>query len=408
MELKIKIIFQPVFVFSSLIILINCTSCKHGADSLGITILDSTLTYKDFNYPKIKYPLISFSVMQPGIIMLPLQGGIYMPNFKTWYLKPGKEPLLSVSPDVKTGTLYYCKNLPNLSMILRVTKENNINSVAVVDTFPRGFYNVVSTGQNSYFVMGLMAQGYGIWQRKGKDLNLIFESKEPITAFSAIDQYACLICCNKKLLLLKKDEQPTNFGSMEIAADGIAVDGNGEIYLSSGNFIYRIISQDKFIPIAAGLHGYLQYSDGKLFVLWQEKSKVIAFDVGLKRDAQVHNNSSLNIGDKYGGGIIFYIDSTGKHGLIAAQHDLGGVTYLHAQYECKTDLGDDWGLPTKEELNKLYLNKNKVGGFGNYYYWSHTQLDYYFSWSQSFGNGYQKACNIFTDTTLYVRPVRAF
>jgi hypothetical protein len=41
---------------------------------------------------------------------------------------------------------------------------------------------------------------------------------------------------------------------------------------------------------------------------------------GIKNDAERKN---INFGSYYGGGIVFYIDETGKHGLIAATEDAG-------------------------------------------------------------------------------------
>ena len=52
----------------------------------------------------------------------------------------------------------------------------------------------------------------------------------------------------------------------------------------------------------------------------------------------------------------------------------GGVTY------------DDWFLPSKDELYKLYINKAAIGGFAGTYYWSSTELDIYYTWGQFFGN----------------------
>ena len=41
--------------------------------------------------------------------------------------------------------------------------------------------------------------------------------------------------------------------------------------------------------------------------------------------------------------------------------DLGYMNWREAQNYC-ADLGDGWRLPTKDELNLLYENKEKIGG----------------------------------------------
>lgn len=284
--------------FGILFILIHCASCKHekyDADKFGIRLLDTTLTYKDYNYPAVKSLLINFSVLAPGIIMLPLQGGIYMPNFNSWYLKPSKEPLLSASTNLADATLYYCKNLLDLSMILQVSKNNNTNQVTVVDTFELGFYNVITAGHETYYVIGLNAKGYHIWERENGKRQLLFESNKPISAFTAINKDAYIMCWDKKLVLMRKGSKPVVLGAFETAADGIAVDGNGKIFVSSGNMIYRIESKDKFKPLLAGIHGVLQYFSGKLYVLWQEKSKIIAFNLNFKPDRPFEISKAIQI-----------------------------------------------------------------------------------------------------------------
>ena len=155
------------------------------------------------------------------------------------------------------------------------------------------------------------------------------------------------------------------------------------------------------------------------------------------------------IGESYGGGIVFYVYDGGQHGLIAATTDqstgirwyggtststrakadgiaaglkntaiiianqgpidgnafaatvcneysvtVGGVTY------------GDWYLPSKYELNLLYLQKTVVGGFANNYYWSSTEYDNFTAWVKFFGSGYQYGASKFV--TYYVRAVRAF
>jgi len=48
---------------------------------------------------------------------------------------------------------------------------------------------------------------------------------------------------------------------------------------------------------------------------------------------------------------------------------------------------DDWYLPSKEELDALYQNKEKLGGFSPDDYWSSTEEDNDDAWYQSFETG---------------------
>jgi hypothetical protein len=160
------------------------------------------------------------------------------------------------------------------------------------------------------------------------------------------------------------------------------------------------------------------------------------------------------IGESYGGGKVFYVYDNGKHGLIAATSDQstgirwygGSNTNTRArgdgvgaglkntaiiianqgavdgsafaatvcnEYSVTETVGGittiygDWYLPSKHELNLLYLQKTVVGGFTNNLYWSSTEFDNGFAWIQIFGNGIQNVINKFTSTD-YVRAIRAF
>ena len=66
----------------------------------------------------------------------------------------------------------------------------------------------------------------------------------------------------------------------------------------------------------------------------------------------------------------------------------------------------DWYLPSKDELNKLYINRVAIGGFANNYYWSSTENTSGSAWWQIFGTGGQGASNKVSN--LSVRAVRAF
>ena len=51
-------------------------------------------------------------------------------------------------------------------------------------------------------------------------------------------------------------------------------------------------------------------------------------------------------------------------------------------------LSEGWRLPTKEELNLLYQNKDKIGGFGKFNsYWSSTEVGGNSAFTVEFDNG---------------------
>ena len=107
--------------------------------------------------------------------------------------------------------------------------------------------------------------------------------------------------------------------------------------------------------------------------------------------------------------------------LEVAQFDFPGkdgfpkiMTWNEAKKAC-TNLGSGWRLPTKDELNLLYKNKDKFGSFNSETmdgYWSSTEDSIYFevggygAWAQYFEDGSQVALG--KTSILYVRAVRSF
>jgi len=132
----------------------------------------------------------------------------------------------------------------------------------------------------------------------------------------------------------------------------------------------------------------------------------------------------INIGDAYQGGIIFHLFQEGDagyvagevNGLVAAAQDQGYSNWNDAfslvnNADTHNDAGKnftDWRLPTKEELNQMYLQKGEIGidNFDNNFYWSSTEYEYGLAWNQNFANGYPQYYGKING--FIVRAVRTF
>jgi hypothetical protein len=171
---------------------------------------------------------------------------------------------------------------------------------------------------------------------------------------------------------------------------------------------------------------------------------------------------TYKVGDFAQGGIVFWVDETGQHGLVCAKTDQSQSTGVRwyagatGNTQAKGDgpfageantsiiiaaqvaIGDDgntyaarmcnelqvteggktygdWYLPSKGELNLMYQNKTTIndkalanGGsvFYSDYYWSSTEYNDDYVWSQHFDNGDQGWG--FKMFTYSLRAIRAF
>jgi len=173
------------------------------------------------------------------------------------------------------------------------------------------------------------------------------------------------------------------------------------------------------------------------------------------------DQQTFKTGDFKHGGIVFWVDETGRHGLVCAKKDQSeGIIWYNGTYvetkarEEGTLAGkkntasiiaaqkkpgdekstyaawicnelkitenaksyDDWYLPGKEELDLMYQNKSIIdatatanGGSSfdiNSFYWSSNESRRGFATAQGFGSGPQMTFN--TNNTFRVRAVRSF
>ncbi len=131
----------------------------------------------------------------------------------------------------------------------------------------------------------------------------------------------------------------------------------------------------------------------------------------------ISSAATPQVGESYGGGVVFYVDGSGQHGLIAAKSDMTGHSYRKEEgffnwYGAKDAANgfvegfSDWFLPNRVQLNQLYTNRLVVAGFTDTVYWSSTEDDADNGWAQNFASGEKLAGPKMNGS--HVRAVRAF
>ena len=193
---------------------------------------------------------------------------------------------------------------------------------------------------------------------------------------------------------------------------------------------------------------------------WNNKQNQLTAGTGIDITGNTISATTYSVGDFAQGGIVFWVDETGQHGLVCAKEDQSiGVRWYAGTYGVTRATGDgpfsgelntsiiissqvsigddgadyaaqicndlqitesgktygDWYLPSKEELNLMYQNKATIdataganGGssFASAYYWSSTETSNGYAWGQYFDSGTQLSYR--KDYTGYVRAIRAF
>ena len=183
-------------------------------------------------------------------------------------------------------------------------------------------------------------------------------------------------------------------------------------------------------------------------------------------DYDCEGNITLKIGALMNGGIVFYIDEIGEHGLVASLEDIiegsnmgtygidegfewhcygltiygadgqaigtgyqntldivalncqtvnGGITAAQATLNYTSEGFTDWYLPSKEELQEMHNTIGNVGSQGNVggfdvsdypYYWSSSEGSSLGSFGVNFNDGTSGSYSKYS--SLRVRAVRAF
>ena len=219
----------------------------------------------------------------------------------------------------------------------------------------------------------------------------------------------------------------------DILHEYIGKDGMSGLKLITGNIWYSKRTGDNALGFSAHPGGFRteesKFSDIGATAVWWTNSLytnevAIGYAIGdteLKRTNYPMkcgfsvrlvkiSDEKYKVGQKAFGGIVFYVNKDGKHGLVCSENNYSLYDCEEAMKFCHDVVlngNGDWYLPSHYELKLMYDIPEIRSTFSiNEYYWSSTKLDPNTAYWYSFAYGKYYAKDI--DEKGYVRPIHKF
>lgn len=235
------------------------------------------------------------------------------------------------------------------------------------------------------------------------------------------------------------------------AVSGGTISNNGGAFISDRGVCWSTdtnpTTSDSYSSSGSGSGSFISNLTGLSPITQYYVRAYATNSAGTAYGNEISFTTGHEIGEFYGGGIVFYVDDSGQHGLISSTSDqatssawgcvsivISGAdgtsigtglqntndiitgcsesgTAARICYDLVLNGYSDWYLPSKDELSLMYTNSNLIGGFNtgtSSYYWSSSEYNNSdLAWQVRFWNGSTIGC--YKSGGAYrVRAIRSF
>ena len=200
--------------------------------------------------------------------------------------------------------------------------------------------------------------------------------------------FLSILCSLVLFTNCKKDSDET------VPNDPAANVAIGDTY--QGGIIFYILKDNDNGYVAGEVHGLIAATKDQTTIEEWEKIKDGAVWGCYENELLKVDRTAIGTGIQNTLDILAGCNQDGIAAKLASDYQVieNGVTY------------DDWFLPSKDELNLLYLKREVVGGFADFSYYSSSQDNHISAWYHNFIDGIQG--KVLKNIKRSVRAVRSF
>lgn len=237
--------------------------------------------YKVYPYPETSLKTNNFMILEPGLPVLPLLGGLYAPSLKTWLADPAK-PYITASDQfltTKDTFLQVLKTDPAAKSVWlqKVKRLDNNNQYPALCKLPYGQYDFKLSVAGNAFIWGVDSAASHLWFFDNKQIKMLYTTTKYLSDLAVVNDANVLVAQDSTVWLIGCAQPPKVFIKLDLPIDGLSLTDDGTLFVSTVRGILHFYSAeaDDFDVVTKTIHGRIRIYRNKLFVLWREKNQVV-------------------------------------------------------------------------------------------------------------------------------------
>lgn len=235
---------------------------------------DSTL--KIYELPPINTPFFDFDVIEHDFSLLPLNGGLFCPEWKAWYKIPEESIFQSVSFCASDSSMIYLGGNDKGAYIIRTRISYQARLRDSIPLPHKGIFFCKKFKGDIILYGGVTSGKFAVFQHTGGTSSEIFSLNGPVTNVQFIDKQTFYFRSGNSIYLYRKGYKPNLIFRSKHTIDGFAVDKNNNLYVSRKEGIFKIMHSSVKL-VLPHVHGMMKVVDNQLYVLWFDRSMYVTY-----------------------------------------------------------------------------------------------------------------------------------